>query len=238
MEIGERQMNITTFDFNGSAVRTEIINGKPMFIANDVAAVLGFKNPRDAISRHCKGVVKSDTLKSGGHPTSAVPESDVYRLVMRSTLPTAEDFQDWVCETVLPSIRTNGGYISNQENETPEIIMARALQVANNVIQQHMAELALAKPKIEFHDTVVQSNQTYKFQEAGKKLQQRPNKFIAWMREEGYINKNNMPYQRYIEQGLFKTHSGVNDYGHAYTQGRITTKGLSYFASKLNNINL
>lgn len=82
------------------------------------------------------------------------------------------------------------------------------------------------------------ANQTYKFQEAGKKLQQRPNMFISWMRENGYINTSNIPYQRYIEQGLFKMSSGVNDHGHAYTQGRITTRGLAYFASKLNNINL
>lgn len=231
-------MNLTTFDFNGSAVRTEIINGKPMFIANDVAAVLGFKNPRDAISRHCKGVVKSDTLKAGGHPVSAVPESDVYRLVMRSTLPSAEDFQDWVCETVLPSIRGNGGYIANQENESPEMIMARALQVANNVIQQHIAELEAAKPKVEFHDKVVQTNQTYKYQEAGKKLQQRPNKFVAWLREEKYIDGMNIPYQRYINQGLFKMSSGISKHDHAYTQGRITTKGLAYFANKLGDNHL
>lgn len=182
-----------------------------------------------------KGVVKSDTLKAGGHPLSAVPESDVYRLVMRSTLPTAEDFQDWVCETVLPSIRGNGGYIANQERESPEMIMARALQVANNVIEKHIAELAEAKPKVEFHDTVVQTNQTYKYQEAGKKLQQRPNKFVAWLRGEGFIDKMNIPYQRYIDQGLFKMSSGVTKTEHQYTQGRVTGKGLAYFTKKLGD---
>jgi phage antirepressor YoqD-like protein len=123
--------------------------------------------------------------------------------------------------------------LEGQQPKLPQTF-AEALQLAADQAKQ----LELAKPKVEFHDTVVQSNQTYKFQEAGKKLQQRPNKFIAWMREKGYINTANVPYQRYIEQGLFKTHSGVNDHGHAYTQSRITTKGLAYFASKLNNINL
>lgn len=123
--------------------------------------------------------------------------------------------------------------LEGQQPQLPQTF-AEALQLAADQAKQ----LEAAKPKIEFHDTVVQSNQTYKFQEAGKKLQQRPNKFIAWMRQEGYVNKINIPYQRYIEQGLFKMNSGVNDHGHAYTQGRITTKGLAYFASKLNNINL
>ncbi len=111
------------------------------------------------------------------------------------------------------------------------------LTLAHKVIEQ-AKQLEMQAPKVEFHDTVVQTNQTYKYQEAGKKIQQRPNKFVEWLRENNYIDKTNNPYQRYIDQGLFKFNSGVSDYGHAYTQGRITAKGLSYFASKLINIKL
>jgi len=143
------KMNMTTFDFNGASVRTETVKNKPMFVANDVAKILGFKNVRDAISRHCKGVVKSDTLKAGGHPVSIISESDVYRLVMRSNLSGAIDFQDWVCETVLPSIRSNGGYIANQENDSPELIIAKALQVANNVIEEHKLKLDKSEAEVE-----------------------------------------------------------------------------------------
>jgi phage antirepressor YoqD-like protein len=95
-----------------------------------------------------------------------------------------------------------------------------------------------AKPKVEFHDTVTQSEHTYKYQEAGKKIQQRPNKFVAWLRENGYIDKQNNPYQRYLDQKLFKFHTGVNEHGHEYTQGRVTTKGLSYFTNKLVGVAL
>ncbi|WP_281258257.1 BRO-N domain-containing protein [Photobacterium lipolyticum] len=73
-----------------------------------------------------------------------IPESDVYRLVMRSQLPAAVEFQDWVCEVVLPSIRQNGGYIANQENDDPELILAKALQVAQRVIDSNQAKLAAA----------------------------------------------------------------------------------------------
>lgn len=111
------------------------------------------------------------------------------------------------------------------------------LTLAHKVIEQ-AKQLEEAKPKVEFHDTVVQTNQTYKYQEAGKKIQQRPNKFVVWLREEKYIDKVNNPYQRYIDQGLFKFHSGVSDFGHAYTQGRITAKGLAYFSSKLTETKL
>ena len=111
---------------------------------------------------------------------------------------------------------------------------AEALQLAAD--QAKLIEEA--KPKVEFHDTVTQSEHTYKYQEAGKKIQQRPNKFVAWLRESGYIDKMNTPYQRYISQGLFKMHTGVNDHGHEYTQGRVTTKGLSYFTNKLEGLKL
>lgn len=94
-------------------------------------------------------------------------------------------------------------------------------------------QLQIAAPKVEFFDTVQQSDKTFKLQEAGKKLQQKPNKFIAWLRRFGYTDKTNIPYQRYINQGLFKTHTGASESGHTYTQCRMTDKGLTYFAEKL-----
>lgn len=76
-------------------VRTVEINGKPYFVAKDVANALGYSNPRDAISRHCKGVVKHDSFKEGGQEIALIPEGDIYRLVIKSQLPTAEK-----CESI------------------------------------------------------------------------------------------------------------------------------------------
>lgn len=102
-------------------VRIIMTDGKPMFLANDVAKSLGYANPRKAIGDHCKGVTKRDTpTTSGVQVVSYIPESDVYRLVMRSKLPQAEQFQDWVCDEVLPTIRKTGGYMSAKETDTPE----------------------------------------------------------------------------------------------------------------------
>lgn len=117
---------------------------------------------------------------------------------------------------------------SNAQPKLPQTF-AEALQLAADQAKQ----LELAAPKVAFHDTVTQSDNTYKYQEAGKKLQQRPNKFIEWMKTYSYLNAGGMPYQRYIEQGLFKINTGVSKSGYSFTQGRITTKGLSYFAGKL-----
>lgn len=86
-------------------------NNKPLFVAKDICETLGYTNPRDAIKRHCKGVVKHDTPTSGGvQSVTYINEADVYRLILRSKLPDVETFQDWVCEDVLPSIRETGSY--------------------------------------------------------------------------------------------------------------------------------
>ena len=90
-------------------------NGEPWFVARDVAAALGFADPSRAVVQHCKKAVKTTILanrKDGNPPMniSLIPESDLYRLVMRSNVPGAEEFQTWVCEEVLPSIRKTGSY--------------------------------------------------------------------------------------------------------------------------------
>jgi len=87
------------------------IDGNPWFVAKDVAAALGYEKPQNAILRHCKGALKRGTLTNGGdQEMTIIPESDFYRLVLRSKLPSAERFQDWVTSEVLPSIRRTGSY--------------------------------------------------------------------------------------------------------------------------------
>lgn len=158
--------NIQIFN-NEKFGRVRIImsdENKPMFLANDVAKSLGYANPRKAIGDHCKGVTKRDTpTTSGVQVVSYIPESDVYRLVMRSKLPQAEQFQDWVCDEVLPSIRKTGGYMSAKETDTPEMIMARAVLVANDTIarqkqqlEQAQKQVAALAPKAELMDKVLE----------------------------------------------------------------------------------
>ena len=92
-------------------IRTIEIDGKPYFVGTDVAKALGYNNPRDAVSRHCKGVVKHDTPTSSGvQLMSYINEGDLYRLIMKSKLPSAEEFEAWVMDEVLPTIRKTGSY--------------------------------------------------------------------------------------------------------------------------------
>ena len=156
---------------------------------------------------------------------------DEYNLPKRETLLLVSGYMLHVRVKIVDRLE----YLESQSNK-PQL-PGNYLEALQHLVEKETLLLEQAH-KVEFHDKVVQTNQTYKYQEAGKKIQQRPNKFVEWLREEKYIDKANNPYQRYIDQGLFKFHSGVSDFGHAYTQGRITAKGLSYFTSKLGDTKL
>ena len=98
------------------SIRTFEQDGKVLFCGLDIAVALGYSNPRDALRRHCKGVVKRDTLTEGGpQQLSFIPEGDVYRLIVHSKLPSAERFERWVFDEVLPSIRKHGAYITREK---------------------------------------------------------------------------------------------------------------------------
>lgn len=94
-------------------IRIKTEKGEPLFCAKDISRALGYKNERDAILKHCraKGVAKRDTLTEGGNQElTYIDEGNLYRLILKSQLPTARKFEDWVCDEVLPAIRKYGTY--------------------------------------------------------------------------------------------------------------------------------
>ncbi|WP_368166834.1 Bro-N domain-containing protein [Aeromonas sp. R4-1] len=143
-------MNITTannpisevFHFDGyKQIRTMYRpeDDAVLFCGKDVAEALGYKNTRDALLKHCRRQVTLDLRQSdntvaicAGNPNAVfIPESDVYRLIMKSRLKTAEKFEEWVCEEVLPSIRRSGMYSKAvaESNLKPELQNALAVHI-------------------------------------------------------------------------------------------------------------
>ena len=234
-------------------IRTIEIDGKPYFVGTDVARALGYVNPRKAISDHCKGVTKRDTPTSSGvQQMSYINEGDLYRLIMKSKLPSAEKFERWVMDEVLPSIRKNGGYIAGQETMSDEELMAKALLVANNkiaerdkIIEQKQARIEQMKPKEIFADAVATSHTSILVGDLAKLICQNgyqigQKRLFIWLRDKGYLIKSgssyNMPTQRYIEQGLFeiKESNLVNPDGSVRITRtpKVTGKGQVYFVNK------
>lgn len=226
------------------ALRTYDEDGQVLFCGKDVAKALGYKNTRDAMSKHCKGVAKRYPLRTAGGVQEFVfiTEPDLYRLIVHSKLPTAEKFERWVFEAVLPSIHRTGGYMIAKQDETPEQIMARAVLVAQDTIERQKKQIDELKPKALFADAVAASDGTCLVGELAKMLKQNgvnigQNRLFSWLRENGYLGKTgsnrNVPTQRSMEQGLFRiketavTHSD----GHVTINRtpKVTGKGQRYF---------
>lgn len=106
-------MNIIPFQSPDFSVRVVEIDGEPWFVGKDVAEALGYEEPGNAIRQHCRGGAKytpiSDSL-GRKQETRIISEPDLFRLIVNSQLSSAEKFERWVFEEVLPSIRKTGGY--------------------------------------------------------------------------------------------------------------------------------
>lgn len=120
-------------------VRILYKDGKPLFCGADVCKALGYKNQSKALNDHCKGVTKCYIPTGGGkQQTNFLPEGDLYRLITHSKLPSAEKFEHWVFDEVLPSIRKNGMYGADPEE-------LERLRRSNAVLRDWLSLLAARK---------------------------------------------------------------------------------------------
>ena len=235
-------------------IRTAEIEGKPYFMATDIAKALGYSRPNDAISAHCRATVKHSTPISGKmQEVNFIPEGDVYRLIARSKLPQAEKFEKWVFDEVLPSIRKTGGYIAGQEHMTDDELLANAILVAqkkiaerDKVIQAQNDTITELKPKAVFADAVSSSKTSILIGDMAKLLRQNgieigQKRLFDWLRNNGYLIKRkgsdwNMPTQRSVEMGLFEikesTHLDGNGCNITTKTSKVTGKGQVYFINK------
>lgn len=147
------------FNFEQNEVRTFLENDIPYFVANDVAKTLGYKNPSDATNKHCKKAVKTWGSDSLGRRQSfkVIPESDVYRLIIKSNLPSAEKFESWVMEEVLPQIRKHGMYATDELLDNPDLLIEVATKLKEEktlrlIAEQRVNEL---QPKADYYDRIL-----------------------------------------------------------------------------------
>ncbi|MEF9877758.1 MAG: BRO family protein, partial [Gordonibacter sp.] len=151
-------------------VRThEDERGVVTFCAKDVAAALGYKNTSKAVNDHCHGVTIRYPIPDQlgrRQKTRFITEPDVYRLISHSKLPSAQLFEAWVFEEVLPAIRHHGGYVGTAPGESDEQIMARALVVANAAIERNHVEIDRLKPRAALGDALMGSDGTCCIREA------------------------------------------------------------------------
>ena len=128
-------------------VRVFLEDGEPLFVAKDIATILGYSNTAEAIATHCKsGDIEKRYVPHpngvGGTNLQVLREANVYRLIMRSNLESAGRFQDWVTEEVLPSIRKTGSY-SVKPMTTIEMLAMQAQAMVELERKQREYDVAL-----------------------------------------------------------------------------------------------
>lgn len=116
-----------------------------------------------------------------------VNEDGLYDVILESRKPNARAFRKWVTGEVLPSIRKNGGYIANQENLTPEQIVANALVVAQNIITQKDKQIEEMTPKANYFDALVDKKLNTNIRDAAKELGVGEKAFVSFLIKKGYV---------------------------------------------------
>lgn len=232
-------------------LRTIEENGKTLFCAIDVARALGYKNPNHAISRHCRYCLK----RAAPHPQSPdreidmtfIPEGDIYRLIVRSTLPAAEKFEQWVFDDILPTIRRHGMYATKDLLNNPDLAIAAFQALKDEREQKRLLEEQLQKqlPYVRFAETVQATNDNILVRECSKLASNYigvdigEKKLYQKLREWNMILKHsNEPSRRayhlgilvYIERTGFK--NGLPYLTHTT---KVTPKGQVYIINRLIN---
>ena len=245
--------DLTVFTNNEfGEIRTCTINGEPWFVGKDVAAALGYSDQNKAISMHVDSDDKLNDKTSsslGQRGGWLINESGLYSLILSSKLPTAKKFKHWVTSEVLPAIRKNGIYMTDEKawDITHNADgLADLLQQASDQLRRKDIIIEEMKPKALFSDSITASNTSILIGDLAKILKGNgidigQKRLFQWMRDNGYLIKGsrsdrNMPTQRSMEMKLFEikessyiSGDGVN---HITKTPKVTGKGQKYFINK------
>lgn len=247
--------NISTFNNPAfGSVRAVSVNDEPYFVGKDVAEILGYERPTDAVRKRVdsddRGVAKMET-PSGAQEMTIINESGLYSLILSSKLPKAKEFKRWVTAEVLPAIRKTGGYV----NDTAQFVESyfgqlepnqkHALTMMFDESKRMSAQLKEQAPKVLFANAVETAHNSILIGDLAKIIRQNgvdigQKRLFDWMRQNGYLIKGgqskNMPTQKAMDMNLFEVkESTVNNPDGSVRITRtmkVTGKGQTYFVKK------
>lgn len=230
-------------------IRTIERGGEPWFVGKDVAEILGYSNPNEALQDHVdeedklnSKTLSSFTLDLGQRGGWLINESGLYSLVLSSKLPTAKAFKRWITSEVIPSIRKTGGYQIPQGKE----LLALAVLEAQKTIEVQATQIEEMRPHALLGRAITTADTSILIGDFAKILRQNgvlmgAKRLFVWMRENGYLIKRkgtdwNLPTQRSMEMGLFEIKESVHIDGNGCNRitrtPKLTGKGQEYFVEK------
>lgn len=252
-----KELQIFNNDIFGE-VRGLNIDGKPYAVASDVAKALGYAKPNNAVNTHCKnatlkqGIIKDNLGRL--QDVLIIPESDIYRLIIKSKLPKAQEFECWVMDEVLPQIRQTGGYIPVSQEDDEKLILAKALMITKRTIEQKEQLLQQAnktiekqKPLVDGYKQFLDVGENMDFGTFAKHIGIGRNKIMAQLREWKVLmtdeytvmgvkqtgDKHNQPYQKYMDKGFFVVKQKRIKTGQYKPVTLVTPLGATAIAKKL-----
>lgn len=220
-----------------------VIDGNPHFVGKEICEALGYANHNKAMGDHCKGVTKRYPLQTAGglQDVRVISEPDMLRLIVNSKLPSAQEFESWVFEKVLPSIRKTGGYGVSAVPEDFESALRLAADQQRE-IKRLSLQAEIDAPKIAFAEAVETRADELNLAKVGKHFNLPPNNFIKWMAKHGLIFKrpqfgSRAPHwepKAYMEvAGHMALRQEICADGVTRPQTRVTGKGLEYISRLL-----
>lgn len=240
-----------------STLTTE--EGKVLFKANDILEALGYAKGgwRATLKTKCKNVIKCEVPHNKNTEllveTNFIPEGDVYRLIASSKLPSAEKFERWVFEEVLPTVRKTGMYIDDNvldkllsDPDTTIKILERykeeriAREVAENKVLLLEEEKAINEHKVMAYEDFINCDETYSFSTVAKflRIPRTPesknfigkNTLLAWLRRDDILMKQgkerNVPYQKYFNRDWFQMVAQNGEELSGKRSVRVTPRGI------------
>lgn len=244
--------NITIFKNNDfGEVRTLEQGGKTLFCGSDVAKALGYARPNDALKAHCRHTVKCSTP----HPQSPgksiemlfIPEGDLYRLIVNSKLPSAEKFEKWVFDEVIPTVRKHGLYAKDELLNNPDLFISaleelkaerertKRLELENAKNKQIIGEL---KPKASYYDLILQNKSLMPISQIAKDYGMSGKAFNKLLHELGVQFKQGniwLLYQGYADQGYTQSRTFAIDAERSRMHTYWTQKGRLFLYDLLKN---
>lgn len=208
------------FNFEQNEVRTVLVNDEPYFVGKDVAEILGYSKPRNAISAHVDEEDKQDAPIQGGlggkQKMTIINESGLYSLILKSKLPSAKKFKRWVTSEVLPAIRKHGGYLTPEKVEeallNPDTIIQLATQLKEERTGRLIAEQKIAEyePKISYLDSILSSTDSVTISQIAADYGMSPqqmNKLLHKLGVQKKVGNQWLLCKKHMNQGYTKSHT-------------------------------
>ncbi len=230
-------------------IRIVMIDNAPWFVGKDVAKILGYAQTSNMLKRIDKEDFISSKLDGMNMKSVLINESGFYGAVLGSKMPRAKAFRRWVTSKVLPTIRSTGGFVANEDMfietylpflDEPYRNLFRLQMIAINQLNKRVKH---DQPLVEFANQVSNTDNLIDMNAMAKLARNMNipigrNRLFCWLRKKRILMQNNLPYQEYIERGYFAVKESVfetDSMTKTYQQTFVTGKGQQYIIGRLKN---